>query len=249
MEKKRFVLETQMRAGTHYMCHALLNAYHPYMHYPLRNGGTRQLEHAEIERGLKEEARIDNIEINYGIEILFRHYYHKLELDPAFSGEKKIALIGFPLDSFYSDGIVFSSEHYTPSPSLGRETARGYVMGQGSKEWDFLYPYMIDNARWLETLSRQGNGENLLIVRYEDLIDNFIVEKRRVIDFMQLDLVGELPEPRKNRNRMYWNNNYAERFDAEALRTLFQLFRRSIEAFYPEHYENLDQMLIDSGAR
>lgn len=241
-EKKRFVLETQMRAGTHYICSALLIAYHPYLHYPLRDGGVRQLEWTDIESGLKEYKRVE-INTNLDIEILFKHYYHQLEIDPIFSSAKKFALIGYPFDSFYSDGVVFSSDHYSPAPSNRRKAASEYQFRYGSKEWDFLFPYMLKNAEWLEKLNSQTGGAELLVIRYEDLIDNFIEAKKQITEFMQLELVGEFTKPMNNRNRIFWNKNYVKRIDNKALRTMYEIFEKSIDKFYPDQNTYLRHLI------
>ena len=65
--------------------------------------------------------------------VRFCHYYHEQKRDLA---GNRIYLIGFPIDSFYSDGVVASQASNDPSPSGPR--AASYIMRSGSPEWTVI---------------------------------------------------------------------------------------------------------------
>ena len=238
MQKHRFVLETQMRSGTHYLLFALRVAYRPVILWPLRNGDVRELLDEDLSDGLRGREELSSKELSNTepvalVEILFRHYYHQLNVDPSFRFSKKVALISYPFDSFFSDGVVFSSETYTKTSSSTRPEARDYVLKHGSTEWKFLYPYMQKNARWLEAIAK-AREENTLVVRFEDLIDSFAPQRDRIVNFLEIKPQQNFPEPVFNRERSYWKGDLLHKFDRKALEAMTATFARSLSQFYPE---------------
>jgi hypothetical protein len=228
-----FVLETQMRAGTHYLLYALYSAYRPVIHYPLRSGSVRRLTIDDLKGGLGGKVKVPTTPEDESVEILFRHYYHNLDIDPLFHGSKKVALIGYPFDSFYSDGLVFSSDIYSAAPSNIRQNSTNYILKHSSKEWDFLYPYMLKNANWLKAIAND-DAEGTLIVRYEDLIDNFVLQRERIINFLGIMPQTPFPEPHISQRRIYWSGGIHSRFDDKALYAMNSIFSESLKIFYPE---------------
>lgn len=233
MQKNTFVLETQMRAGTHYLLYALYAAYHPVMHYPLRNGSVRRLTIDDLKGGLGGKVEVPNAPEDESVEVLFRHYYHNLDIDALFHDSRKVALIGYPFDSFYSDGLVFSADTYSAAPSSIRQNSADYVLKHGSKEWDFLYPYMLKNANWLEEIAN-ADAERTLIVRYEDLIDSFVFQRERIIKFLGIRPQNPFPEPHNGQRRIYWSAGINRKFDAKALDAMTSIFGEALKLFYPE---------------
>ena len=220
-------LVSQMRAGTHYMSAALRIALEAPLLRP-RGDQYVVMEDAEILDQMHQDNIAELPAPNSARKIYFSHYYHPHHgtLPPM----PRISLIGFPLDSFYSDGIVFSDEKYSPGPSGSRPRASGYIFRRDSAEWRKLHDYMLKNARWLEEMSASPDN---LIVRYEDLYRDFdgvtASIERHVGPF-----VNPMPRPVINRNRTYWTHDFANKFDPPALSALLEIFGPSINRHYPE---------------
>ena len=148
-------------------------------------------------------------------------------------GIRRINLIGYPFDSFYSDGVIYSKPSYDVGPHGTR--AEGYIFCAGSHEWNFLEEYMSQNAAWLEELK---DGDDDLIIRYEDLFLDFDGCARRLSDFVG-GFANPIPQPVKNSKRMYWTDDYASALDRPALTSLWQRFEPGVRRFYPEKIEAL----------
>src|SRR5882724_8054795 len=94
-------LITQMRAGTHYMCAALRTALGATIHRPDRENQFVIMDDDYIRKGLHGDENIGLTQPRTARQIYFCHYYHpQVQL---LAGKPQIHLIGFPLDSFYSD--------------------------------------------------------------------------------------------------------------------------------------------------
>src|SRR5205085_2493291 len=137
-----------------------------------------------------------------GYRIFFSHYYHPQHrtLHPM----PRVSLIGFPLDSFYSDGVVYSDKEYSAGPSGSRAHASEYVMRHASKEWVFLEERMRQNAQWLSEI---GKREDDLVVRYEDVSDQFEATMGRISRHLG-GFVNRVPPPIVNRKRSYWARDF-----------------------------------------
>lgn len=228
-------LTTQMRAGTHYMCAALRTALEATIHRPDRENQFVIMDDDYIRKGLHGDENIALAQPRADRHIYFCHYYHpQIRL---LAGKRQIQLIGFPMDSFYSDGVIARSESNDPAPSGPR--AANYVMRFGGSEWQSLEGYMEKNADWLSTLSENGDH---IIVRYEDMIADFQRTAERLESFVG-GFVNALPPPKKNPRRSYWTEDYAACFDGEALNAMWKLFGPSIERFYPERVCSLKAAL------
>jgi hypothetical protein len=228
-------LTTQMRAGTHYMCAALRTALEATIYRPDLEKQFVIMDDDYIRKGLHGDENIDLPQPRTQRNVYFCHYYHpQIQM---LKDKRQIQLIGFPLDSFYSDGVIASSQTNDPAPSGPR--AANYVMRFGVSEWQFLEGYMLKNANWLSSLSENND---CIIVRYEDLIADFQSSAKRLELFVG-GFVNPLPRPKKNPRRSYWTEDYAGCFDREALNTMWTLFGESIERFYPERVRSLKAAL------
>jgi hypothetical protein len=228
---EELVLVTQMRAGTHFLCGALRVALEATIYRPDRERQYIVMDDEYILRGLHEAGRPNLPRPNGTRKIYFNHYYHsqfrKLPEMP------HLYLIGFPFDSFYSDGVVASQAMYDPGPSGPR--AGKYVLRFDSPEWRFLAGRMRENADWLMEISE---SQTAMIVRYEDLCTDFEGCEQRLAAFLG-GFVNPLPRPVINPRRSYWTQDYSGAFDSRALSALWDLFASPIERFYPERLDSL----------
>jgi hypothetical protein len=228
-------LITQMRAGTHYMCAALRVSLEATLHRPDHARQFIVMEDDYIRRGLHKTDDIALPPPCAERNIYFCHYYHpqtRLLL-----GKPHINLVGFPLDSFYSDGVV--AKHATNDPAPSGPRAESFVMRFGSPEWRHLENRMKENSDWLGALAE---GDRSLIMRYEDLIADFDQSARRLEGFLG-KFLNPLPKPTKNAKRTYWTEDYLGAFDKDALRAMWSLFGSSIERLYPERMASLKAAL------
>jgi hypothetical protein len=235
LQNNDVALITQMRAGTHYMCAALRTALEATIYRPDRERQFVIMDDDYIRKGLHSADLILLPAARPERAVHFCHYYHPQR--DLLTGKPKIYLIGFPPDSFYSDGVVASQATNDPAPSGPR--AASYVMRFASPEWRHLENRMKENADWLETLAEDDQS---IIVRYEDLIANFYQSARRLEGFLG-KFTNPLPQPTKNAQRTYWTENYSGSFDRDALRAMWALFASSIERFYPERLAALKEAL------
>jgi hypothetical protein len=191
------------------------------------------MDDADILRDMHPDGRFDLPPPRPGRHIYFSHYYHPQfrSLPPM----PRLSLIGFPPDSFYSDGLIYSSADRSAGPSALRAHADKYVFRHGSEEWKFLEERMHQNAQWL---SQIGHDANELVVRYEDLDQDF--DRSAAAISAHLGLLNPLPQPVINRRRSYWTQDYGSKFDQKALAALTDLFGTAIARFYPERASILE---------
>ena len=221
-------LVSQMRAGTHFMCAALRLALEAGIMRPREGGVYSPMDDTDILNDLHPESRFPLPPPRPDRHIYFSHYYHPhqdnlLEMT-------RISLIGFPLDSFYSDGIVYSDKKYTAAPSGSRPHASSYVFRRDSEQWNRPEDRMHQNARWLSQIGRTAND---LVVRYEDLYSDFDVTAARIEKHVG-GFLNPMPKPMLNRKRTYWTRDFALKFDAKALSSLADIFGPAIVRLYPE---------------
>jgi hypothetical protein len=228
-------LITQMRAGTHYLCAALRASLEATIHRPDREKQFVVMDDDYIRKGLHGDENISLPQPYPGRDIYFCHYYHPQR--QRLEGKPHIQLIGFPLDSFYSDGVVARHASNDPTPSGPRSDS--FVLRLDSAEWRGLEGRIRENAEWLAGLS---NGGDSLILRYEDLIADFDPTAKRLEVFFGR-FVNPLPRPKKNSRRSYWTEDYAACFDRDALNAMWVQFGPSIERFYPERMRSLKAAL------
>lgn len=228
-------LITQMRAGTHYMCAALRVALEATIHRPDRERQFIVMDDDYIRKGLNKTDSIALPAPRADRNVYFCHYYHpQIRL---LSGKPHLNLVGFPLDSFYSDGVVASHGTNDPAPSGPR--AQSFVMRFDSPEWRYLETRMKENADWLDALAEDPRS---VVVRYEDLIANFDQTATRLGSLLG-KFVNPLPRPTKNAERTYWTEKYARAFDKGALNAMWSRFGNAIERFYPERTASLKAAL------
>jgi hypothetical protein len=217
-----------MRAGTHYLLDALAHVYHGKVE---KTTGSKfeSFSQRKINKGLYTSRKFAT---RHPIEttIFHAHYFHAPLDDPRLQKAKAIYLIGYPFDSFYSDGLIFSSNEYIVAPSIKSKRHKSYRLFYGSDEWLFLEPFMHENALWLKRLSNQSN---MFILRYEDFFLNFTRTTSRLGNIFG-KFKEEFPHPIKNQNRMYWKNNYCDKMDARAFNELKRIFYDNLSFFYPE---------------
>ena len=230
---------TQMRSGTHYLQYALLSSLHCSIFQANRSGGYSEISTSDLQRGLYKENVI-NIQKKHtrDLEIFFSHYYHYENLKLV-NNNPTINIIGFPLDSFYSDGLAYSSQTFDPTPSIYRVNYTNYRLKFQSKEWDFLEPFMVQNATWLESLIEQKHDN---VIRYEDFFCNFNYIFK-LIKKITGPFIKMPPKPKKNENRTYWSNDYDKKFDIFALNKLYNLFYKSIQYLYPEKINAIEKTI------
>ena len=148
-QTRELALITQMRAGTHFLCYALRVALEASIYLPDRERRYIRMDDDYILRGLHLGREIALPLERPNCAVYFNHYYHPQQ--HTLPNIPRIYLIGFPFDSFYSDGVVYSEGSYDVGPSGPR--ASGYVMCAGSSEWKFLEEKMIENAEWLAKIA------------------------------------------------------------------------------------------------
>ena len=228
---RELALITQMRAGTHYLCYALRMVLNATLYRPNRELRYILMDDDYILRGLHlgEEIKLPAAQPNW--IVYFNHYYHPQQY--TVPNAPRIYLIGFPFDSFYSDGVVYSKASYDVGPSGPR--AGGYVMRADSAEWKFLEEKMMENAEWLAKITE---ADDAIILRYEDFFLDFENCADRLSRFIG-GFTQPLPRPIKNPKRMYWTEAYSPCFDAPALNELFRIFGPATERFYPERMASL----------
>jgi len=229
-------LVTQMRAGTHFFCGALRVSLRATIYRPDREHRYVIMSDDYILQGLHPHGRFTLPPSDPQTKLYFHHYYHpqleKLESMP------RIYLIGFPFDSFYSDGVVVRTDLDDPGPSGPR--ASGYVLRFHSREWILLEQRMLENAAWL---MRIAEAKDALIIRYEDFFLDFDTCERRISRFVG-GLLSPMPKPMKNSQRKYWTDDYQSGFDEAALKALWQYFEPSIGRFYPEKFDFLKSIVV-----
>jgi hypothetical protein len=224
---------SQMRAGTHYMCAALRLALEAELLRPRDGGVYGPMDDAVILGDLRADGRFELPPPRPGRRIYFSHYYHPHH--HALPQMPRLSLIGFPLDSFYSDGVVYSDPCYSAGPSGTRAHAEDYVFRYGSEEWRFLEERMQQNAQWLGEI---GKDEDDLVVRYEDLGEAFDQTAQGISEHFG-GFINPLPKPVINRKRTYWSRDFAAKFDPPALAQLGRIFGPAIVRFYPECLDEL----------
>ena len=230
-------LVTQMRAGTHYMCAALRFSLEAQVMRP-RDGAFAPMDDADIIKDMHPSGRFELPPPRPGRHIYFSHYYHpQFRSLPPMS---RLSLIGFPLDSFYSDGVVYSDTSYSAGPSGLRAHAGTFVFRYGSEEWKILEERMHQNAHWLSEAA--GGSAEELVVRYEDLDQDF--ERTSAAISAHLTLLNPLPRPVINRKRSYWTQDYEAKFDDKALAVLIDIFAPAISRFYPERLAPLQGLRL-----
>ncbi len=217
-----------MRAGTHYVLDALARVYHGRV-AKLKDDVFAFVGYDEINKGLYQSE--SNIKYSDKEAAIFHcHYYHTIPHDERLIDTKNIYLIGYPFDSFFSDGLVFSSKEYSVAPSLKNERYEKYKFLYKSDEWNFLEPFMHKNASWLEWLIKH---DDLLVIRYEDFFIDFRATIKRIEEYCGA-FKEEFPSPIKNKNRIYWTDSYVNKMDEDAFLKLKQLFLPALNHFYPE---------------
>jgi hypothetical protein len=217
------------------MCAALRTALEATIYRPDRERQFVVMDDDYIRKGLHSGDSIVLPAARPGRTVHFCHYYHPQR--NLLTCKRNVYLVGFPLDSFYSDGVVASNATNDPAPSGPR--AASYVMRFDGSEWRALEDRMKENAYWLDTIAEDDSS---LIVRYEDLIANFHQSAERLEGFLG-KFINPLPQPTKNARRTYWTENYAGAFDGDVLRAMWSLFGSSIERFYPERSGSLKAAL------
>lgn len=230
---------TQMRSGTHYLQYALLSSLQCSIFQANRCGGYSEISISDLQKGLYKENNI-NIQENHTCDlgIFFSHYYHYNNLK-LINNNPTIYIVGFPLDSFYSDGLAYSSQTFDPTPSIYRNNYTNYKFKFQSEEWDFLEPFMVQNASWLESLIEQKLDN---VIRYEDFFCNFNYTFE-LIKKITGPFVKMPPRPKKNENRTYWSNGYDKKFDIFALKKLYNFFYKSIHCLYPEKISTIEKAI------
>lgn len=201
------------------------------MYRPNREQRYVLMEDDYVLKGLHANSKTRLPEPNPNLKVYFNHYYHPQR--HTLPGVPRINLIGYPFDSFYSDGVVYSKPTYSAAPSGAR--AEGYVFRAGSHEWNFLEEKMRENATWLEELEE---GDDDIIIRYEDLFLDFNGCVERLSQFVG-GFINPVPPPIKNPKRMYWTDDYAAALDRPALKSLWERFQGGVRRFYPEKVEAL----------
>lgn len=239
VKNKKISIITQLRSGTHYLQYALMTSLCCKIFQATRTGDYIELSKDYLKRGLYNEDNLNQtLNMTADTEVYFSHYYHCDNLEKI-QGIPTIYVIGFPLDSFYSDALAYSSESFDPRPSIYRDHYLNYKFKKNSNEWRFLEKCMVKNSEWLDTLIKQNI---LTVLRYEDFFNRFIYN----FDTIQT-LTGPFaklpPFPKKNSERTYWNDNYLQKFDIDALKKLCEYFYKSIEKFYPEKINALNKVI------
>ncbi len=226
-------LQTQMRSGTHFMLNALSRVYHLKPAIINRDGGFNYVDKNRLAKGLYKHDN-KSYPTNNGT-VLQYHFYHKVNPDLHLEDAKLINLIGYPFDTYYSDGLIYSTENYTVAPTRQHQDYKDYKLKFGSPEWLKLEERMIQNAEWLESLENTNEG---LTIKYEDLF----LDNRNILNQIE-EYLGpfkeEFPEAVKNPERVFWTDNYREKFDDHAIKNLTAIFRSSISKFYPEKLDSL----------
>lgn len=217
-----------MRSGTHYVLDALSQVYHGQI-ARIQNGDFVFVSQEENARGLYERNKEKQHPIDKSL-IFQTHYYHTIPNDDRLQGEKIINLIGYPFDSFFSDGLIFSNNNCSVVPSIYNKNSETYTLKHGSKEWYFLKPYMQKNAEWLSSLCRQSD---LCILRYEDFFNDFDGTCKKIIKLAG-PFFEKFPEPMKNNARLYWRNSVKDKMDKRAFEALCEIFSETLEYFWPE---------------
>jgi hypothetical protein len=223
------IIETQMRAGTHYVLDGLIKVYGGKV-LKIKNSKFEFVDRQIINEGLYKPSE-NNYLNEYEDRLIFHHhYYHTVPKDNRYRNGKKFFLIGYPFDSFYSDGLIFSSEEYNVLPSSKNKRNKEYRLTRMSTEWNFLEPYMKKNAKWLNKLSKRSDA---MVIRYEDFFLKFDKTTKKIEEYCG-PFLEKFPTPRKNPTRMYWSNRYKTKIDLSAFEALKSLFINSVKYFYPE---------------
>ena len=232
-EALEIALVTQMRAGTHYFCGALRVALEAVILRPAA-GAYATMDDEYIKRGLHSDSNIELPAPIANRRVFFSHYYHPQWKDLEIP---RVYLVGFPLDSFYSDGVVAAAQSYDPSPSGPRSGS--YVLRYNSPEWNRLSARMRENADWLREIQADTAA---LVVRYEDLFVAFEATAARISEFLH-GFKNPLPRPVKNPRRMYWTRDYLSCLDARAFGELRAIFADAIDHYFPERSASMRDSL------
>jgi hypothetical protein len=225
-------LETQMRSGTHYLLDALVHVYHAKV-MKLRKDQFCLVNRKVINEGLYESKKSNYLVDDNETFIFHHHYFHSLPADNRLKNSKSLILIGYPFDSFYSDGMVFSSGKYSVAPSQKNRRFEQYRLLWNSAEWKFLEKYMQKNSRWLRKIAKRND---VAIIRYEDFFLDFSNTINKIEKLLG-SFKEKFPLPTKNNARIYWTDDYRSKMDRDAFEKLLKYFQKSVSFFYPEKHQ------------
>ena len=141
----RICIETQLRAGTHYLLANLLKLYHCIPAIVTRSGNIDVKDFSWLNMGLYDPIECSWQDSNQ--LVVQSHFYSPKAKELRTGDYPVIYQIGFPIDSYISDGMVYKA--YTdlhPGPSQKNPYHNDYRLCYDSTEFKTLKEYMIQNA-------------------------------------------------------------------------------------------------------
>jgi hypothetical protein len=229
-------MESQMRAGNHYVLGELCVCLHARPYSIERSTGLfYPKNYSWVSEGLyhKSEKQKQAVEDTSSQNIIFQyHYYHTVPDEALPADSKTFYLIAYPFDSWYSEGLVASQteDANSPKPSATRDNFGTYVLKAGSNEWNSFLSTIEQNAQWLDDLI----DSNAFILRYEDFYVDFDNTIRRLEAYLGNFKSSFSPPSNKSLHRLYFTDEYKKKLDSESFSYLKERFRRSLACFWPE---------------
>jgi len=222
-------IETQMRAGTHYLISNLIRVY-KYMPAIVTRAGEIEVKNLEyLNKGLHDKFGCDDVDPG---KIIIQSHYYSPKLAEIISIDCPVIYqIGFPFDSFISDAMNYKAYgKYDATPTKKNPIQSNYILQYDSEEFEKLKKYMIQNAKWLEWLHE---SEKELLIRYEDYYNDFLGAINKISKHCG-KFKGEFHTPYKNVKRVYWNEDFRKYLDREAFDFIMDCFGKTLFHFWPE---------------
>lgn len=213
------ILESQPRSGTMYTVNNLM-----------RSLGCRYASTHETEVG---QAVFSGMPFQYGDvvfdlgpegdgrHVVLTHFFTRARDLALARDAKRIRLLGYPFDSYYS---------WAKKLILGY-AGDGYVLRNTSSEWRELKKFIAPNRAWL---SEQTTD---LVLRYEDFAADTQAVAARVNAY--LGTSGVTFTDFKSMDRTYSSDAYLERMDEVVFATLRDSFADALALHYPEKLDAL----------
>ncbi len=158
--------------------------------------------------------------------VAFSHHYRPLHY-PEYRYIPTVFQFSYIFDAFHSWGKYWLEGVGRPIPSDYRLTA-------GSDEWEMIRREIPLLVSWFEFVADKTT------VRYEDYYLDFERTVGRLAGIAGVPRLEGFEPPRKNPERMYWSDRYAECFDREVFAILRDRLGPALDRWWPEKRGRID---------
>ncbi len=204
--KINLIFETQPRSGTNYTVNNLVKCC---------NWGYADVFQNEPNSNFlrSPDGRFRFIQSTYKNGYIVKAHFTKTLHYPEYRFVKTLFQISYIFDSYYSWGRSLAEKF----------SDRNYKLEWQSEEWQILQGFIDLNRKWLDYIN------NKFFLRYEDYYLNFENTIHQLKNYLGVDGLNNFEKPIKNRNRMYWSNDYNKYIDRKVMTTLVRNFYPFIE--------------------